>query len=288
MPNATPIALATSGTPVIATSKGTLVALSTGQAGRSVLSLSGNATPIVLPSTTFVPSAATSATLVGTLDFENLSSLSLTGSSINSITDTTAAAAVFSQATGASKPVSGASVYTGRNVGKFDGVDDQLTVTGVPAAYPITGAVTWVAFAAQTADPAVSTGNRCVLAMGNSNATSFNLERAVSSSVNRSTVVTASNANLGPTTPWTGPAMVVGRWGSTGNATEAALNTVFGAKTTNALPNNNTRARIGVRSAATPTNFFQGEISCILIYSGALSQMDINNLFLWGKARIGL
>lgn len=76
--------------------------------------------------------------LKGWFDFEDVASLSLTGSLINSVTDK-ASGLVLSQSVSESKPLQMPASMNGRGAAYFDGVDDYLAVTtGHP--YPTNGA----------------------------------------------------------------------------------------------------------------------------------------------------
>lgn len=237
------------------------------------------------PAFTWTPDQASGATLKGFIDFEDNTKITTASGAVSQIVDSVSAAA-FVQATAGSRPALITSAGTGRQVASFDGVDDYLNIESIPTGWP-TGAnpVELVVVSSQT-DSAVAT--RYALSYGGAATnSSYRLGRAATAGP----AVARFQGGNGTTTFAADLSDILGwhvvRGKATGTDIYVETDGVISPNTALVPAIGTTRARIGV-VANTLASFWKGEISAILVYAGALSQQDLNNLYIWSRIRMGV
>lgn len=208
------------------------------------------------------------ASLLGWWDAERADKLTLSGSSVTTWADIVGGYAA-TQALGAAKPTYSATGFNGRPGIPFDGVDDELTLAGVPFPSGAAASRVWLLLD-QTALPA-DTAVRYPFAYGNGSASERRVRRVVVSGVNRGGTSTGNGG--GSTLAVDGLVDLSGRHVmlATFGPTDSSIS-VDGAAPTSvaAVPATATsRTRIGALAVSTASAFFQGVLNTILIDDGS-------------------
>lgn len=171
------------------------------------------------------------------------------------------------QTVGASKPAYSATSFNGRAGLTFDGTDDELTFTGVPAGIPTAAnpSEVWT-LVSQDALVADATGRTSFSYGGAGNNTRF-CERAVSGGVNRADAASGSGAGvvtcLNAGVDFSGRHVVRNIF--TATAVQCDVDGVVGTPQAVVPSTNTTRGRIGANSAGTPGAYWNGVHSTVLV-----------------------
>lgn len=245
------------------------------------------------PPFTWVPTDI-GASLVGFMDAENNGTITQAGGLASAWADSVSAAS-FAQATGTKQPGVITSATTGRQVLSFDGTDDFMAIESIPTGWP-TGAnyVEIIVVGVQASAGTVS-GVKWAVSWGSDTAaTRLLLGRAGqtgSGSDKNAAQFRVGNGTTGVSTQRLAPPELVGarvvRGISNGTTIFAETDGVINSGTACVPSIGTTRARIGCDTSATPSNFWNGEISAILVANAALSQANLNNLYIWSRIRMG-
>lgn len=239
---------------------------------------------------TWNPTQITSATLSGLIDFENNAKITTVSGAISAISDSVAAGVSFAQATSSSRPALITSSQTGRQVASFDGIDDNLAVTPVPAAYPLTGAMELWLIGTQDTPDADGTARR-IWTLGNGSNNQIDIARRQSASKSQLIAETGTGAattivGLSVGTPFDGRFVCRAKWDGT-NVTVYGQG-IAGSSMAAVQLGTNTRARLGANTNSTVGSFHLGEISAALIITGNLSDQDVNQMYVWSAIRLGI
>jgi hypothetical protein len=228
----------------------------------------------------WTPSSISSATLRGFVDFENNSKITTASGAVSAISCSVSNAS-FSQGTTGSRPALVTSEETGRQVARFDGSADNLSYTGIPSNWP-TGSTAGGMFVVGT-QTAFGGSVRYAAAYG-----------GAATSTNRSILNTAPtwgrlNADGSTATSnfsqFRGPVTALLNVGS--SVLSGFINDVPVPSSAVTLNTGTTRARIGASTATSAGNFWQGDLSAVVVWSGTLSALDTHLLQLWGWQRLG-
>lgn len=221
---------------------------------------------------------ALGSSLLAWWDAEVSSSLTTSGGNVVTWADLVGGYAP-TQAVGGSRPAYSASGFNGRPVVTFDGVDDELTLTGVPSGIP-TGATPcemW-GLVDQTALAADTTG-RYVVCYGNGITTGArSLQRVVVSGQNRPRIgagdgVAAPNSTLAA--DLSGRKLIRGIANGTDIVVE--MDGTRSTPTASVPATATSRLRIGAGASTSAANFFQGGMSALII-TAPLSDAQAANL----------
>lgn len=237
----------------------------------------------------WTPLSITSASVVGFLDFENNAKITATGGKIASITDSGSSAAVLAQVSAALQPTVTTSVDSGRQVGVFDGVGTYLEIASIPTGWP-TGA-TAGGFAVVCNQTDTGSGTRFSFGYGGASATTH---RAVQKAGNVDVGTAVARAFVGDGTSKSADATGTIFYGRKtivvtidGTNFTCAADAAPGAPTASVPATGINRARVGCGASTSPGNYWQGEISAIIVWSGTLSATELGYLYYWGSARLG-
>lgn len=226
------------------------------------------------------------ASLLAYWDAEDASSLSLTGSSVNSWTDRKSGYAT-TQATGGAKPVYSTTSFNGRPGLTFDGVDDTMSMTGV-GALPVgaNASEVWV-LVEQTALDADTT-TRGVFAYGGASASNRrSLSRVRPDTVSRARYSVGDGA-VGVQVDETATALngyKLIRATATGTISTISVNGGTAQSTSVVPASGNSTIRIG--SILSSGNFWQGQINTVLV-TALLSNEQSAQLTQYLKSRGGI
>lgn len=186
--------------------------------------------------------------------------ITLSGSAITAWTDKIGAY-VLSQGTGANQPTYNATGYHSLACAEFDGSDDYLALSPVPAGIP-TGSATSELWVTARQDALVAdASNRIAASIGNSSVTRRQLARAVSGGVNQ-LLAASSGAVSGGVGDFSGAHVARGVFDST---VEAELDGAAGSASgsvTQAVAT--TRIVVGTNAGLTAT-YWQGAIREVLV-----------------------
>lgn len=230
------------------------------------------------------------AQLVGFIDFEDNTSITLDGSgNVESIVDTVSGG-VYTQADAARRPslIIG---DMGRQVARFDGVDDRLVATPVPAGYPVGSDPGGFFGVVNQRSIIADTATKSVFSYGNSNSpTRRDLRRDVVSEIRpkpscaqilvSSIYATRYAADFfGFCRVHAFTSEVVG-----GEAEIFAECNGFRGNSESVLPaTQSTRAVIG--SNTSDAQHWFGDVSCEIVYTGVLSDQQVADLYEWARTR---
>lgn len=220
------------------------------------------------------------ASLLANWDAEVTSSLTLSGSSVTTWTDTKAGIAP-TQSTGGSKPIWGGASFNSRPGVTFDGIDDYLEIASVP--FPDNCEI-W-ALLDQTALATDGVTTRTIMQLGHiTNATSYSIRRATAAGPSNCARAVGS-ANADSTADFSGKHVIRGIFTPTlvsvsqdGEApTSVAVSNVLGT----------TRTRLGATTGTTPGSFLQAIVNQLLV-TAPLDTTQASNLLTFLKARGGI
>ena len=212
------------------------------------------------------PHLLTPSVLLGFWDAEAVGSLSLSGDAVITWTDLVGGYAP-TQGTADARPTYSATSFNGRPGVAFDGTDDFLSLTGVPAAFPIGADPAEVWLLTSQLVPVSDTGLRVAFSYGgtvNANGRRFN--RAVVNGMSRASY-TSGNGNAANTATnslvdYVGTRAL--RYVYTGTALRVDVDRIEGTETATTSATIDTRLRIGT-SLGTPAAFWQGVHNAILV-----------------------
>lgn len=226
--------------------------------------------------------------LLGFWDAERGDLITQSGGLVSSFRDVVAAYDAV-QATDAAKPIYSATSFNGRPGLTFDGVDDELTRTTMPPAFP-SGASPGEIWAVvdQTALGSDATTRTAVAAGGNSTLTARRLQRVVASSTGRLSMAVGNGSTLlasnNMLVDFYGRHVARGVVGAT--ETQADCDGVAGTAQA-IVPNTGTsRVRLGASNSGTATSFWQGVINAVL-FTAPLTTQQAAQLLAWGNFRRG-
>lgn len=173
------------------------------------------------------------------------------------------------QATGAAQPIWSATGFNSRPVVTFDGTDDELTLTTVPAGIPTAAAPSelWGVFD-QTALVADTTVRHAFNIGSGAASTARALSRSVVTATNRANVIAGNGTNI--TVPNTSAAFSgrhVVRGIVDGTTAYCELDGNLSSGTASVPTTATNRLRIGATSSTSATLFWQGGINTVLVTS---------------------
>lgn len=220
-------------------------------------------------------------------DAERTADLSLSGAAVTAWASAKNGHSAV-QATGAARPVWAATSFNGRPGVTFDGVDDELTYSGV-GLFPTGGAPCEVWALVDQVAEAGAAGDRNIFGYGASaTAQRRSLQRAVSSGAN---VAQFQIGNGGGANTASGPGAFLGRTvlrGISAAGTVRVEQNGVAGPTVSSLPSiGTTRTRIGASTAGTAANFFQGVIAFVAV-TAPLSDPQARGMLAYLKARGGV
>lgn len=216
------------------------------------------------------------ASLLGQFDAENAASLSITGSDVNSWTDSVSGAVLAQTLT--ARPIYNATGLNGRPCLVFDGVSQCLALASTP--FP-TGANPCEIWALVSQDALIGdTTQKIAMAWGNVANTSRRAGRAVATGVSRARVTVGTGA-ASPSMDNTGvvfEGVHVIRAIISATDCRIDVDVTAGLPATAAIPSTATNmTRIGALSAAAAANFWVGKINWIGV-TGLLTDGQAANL----------
>lgn len=189
---------------------------------------------------------------------------------------------VMAQATSGQRPLKASTSFNSAYPGvTFDGIDDNLGVTTLTA-LP-TGSTPGEIWCIGTNTGLVSVLSIPVV-VGTGAAASRRHQASTLALLGIAAVNdgTAANSSL---VPWTSPLIVKGDWSGTAmNCFVNGVPTASNPATIATLNTNNTRARIGSSSNASPSNFWTGPIRHVVVAQGVLSttlRQKMEGWFAW-------
>ena len=221
-------------------------------------------------------------------DFEDVSTLSLTGNQINSITGKKTGL-VLSQNLSASKPIWLPAGLNGRPCADFDGIDDGLVLSFTYAYVTGSAPLIVIALVDQKA-PAADATIRAIFSTSGTVNSCRRLRRVQNAGVNRASLIigtgAASSGVLGQNTPFEGVRIVQGNFGDT--AASIAVDGVTGAATS--IVPASTAGQLAIGTALVANQPFWGRINQILVINPLHPNWNLVNqakLDRWIKRRGG-
>jgi hypothetical protein len=250
---------------------------------RDVLTIAANARPGRALPGGWTPASITSATPRGFIDFEDNSKITV-ATGVSQITDTISGSN-FVQATGTAQPLLITSATTGRQVASFDGTDDNLAIASIPTNWP-TGS-TAGGFAVVANYPSSAT-TLTAFAYGGSSASSHRGLQRLADSGFRAFAGDGGSKTADNTTvvPSSGRHTVIVPISATQFSCD--VDGAVGALTASVPATGTSRARIGCGASTSAASFFAGEISAVVVWTGTLSALETQYLYLWAGTRLGL
>lgn len=196
--------------------------------------------------------------------------------------------ASVAQSTGSLKPVFSPSSMNSAYPGiTFDGSDDVLSLTGVPAVMATGSASGWLLMLVdQQGDPSAASAKSLVTYGNGTAAQTRESQRSVNTGVNRFSAANGQGPLSEETTvDFTGVHAVLALWTST-----TALARIDGREASSAAETNNTattRLRIGSYCNSTASNFWLGVISHVIAGTGTLTTPEKEKLEAWALWSVG-
>jgi len=229
---------------------------------------------------------ALGASLFGYWDAENLATLTLSGANVTTWADLVGGYAA-TQATSGFKPAWSASGFGSRAGINFDGTDDYLEFASPPFPAGSAGSEIWVLVRQDAL--AADTTTRQAAGYGSSGNTMRQIERVVTSGVNRArsrtgdgaSGVFAANASI----DFSGYHLARAAFSPT--QTSFALDGTALVSSSVVPGTTATRLRIGAGSSTSPSGFWQGSINAVLV-TGLLSDAQAAQLTAYFKSRGGI
>lgn len=192
------------------------------------------------------------------------------------------------QGTGSLQPSVSTSNINGYPGLVFDGTDDLLTISSVPAAFPTGGSPGWLfGLANQTAlssDPVIA---RQVVGYGSTGAGANQRQTGliITGGNNRGRAFDGSLASTGTVVDFSGVHSIFGEFTGTtvGGAVDGNAFTPVASSQTTAT----TRVRIGANLSGTAVQYWMGGISHVMVGSGTLSTINRQRLEAWALWSVG-
>lgn len=238
---------------------------------------------------TATPQDILGANLVGFIDAEDNSRITNVSGAVSAYSDLISSSS-YAQGTAASRPSITTNAITGRQIFRFDGVDDYLEFTGIPTGYP-TGANAGetIFVGAQSLTVATSSTSRTIVIWGAAaNTTNRQLRRQTTGARN----VVVQRAGNGSTDLVSGdsPGDFFGNSFARGIVTatdiQSDLNAAIGATAACVSSTGSTRLRIGTNNSASPGGFFLGDLSALLVTNAVLTEAQLNAIAVWAGPRV--
>lgn len=175
---------------------------------------------------------------------------------------------IMTQGTADARPVWGQSTFNGKAAVAFDGVDDALLLTGVPATWPTGAAPSEIWAVVDQTQAAGVAGNLNAAAYGGDAGTAARaLRRVVSGGVNRGQVLSgdgaASNLSTEGTIDLSGRLVMRGIF--TAAESSVAINGTASTPVASVPATGTNRARIGASQSSSGGGFWVGGIRSVLL-----------------------
>lgn len=212
--------------------------------------------------------------------------MTLSGAQVTSWRDVVGAYDMV-QGVSAARPIYSATSFNGAPGLTYDGIDDEMTLVGVPIAFPIGATAGRIRVIAQQDTLAsATTASQTFFSYGNVSTTTRALERTVVTGVNRARIRSGdgsvSQIATGSTVDLSSRHVIDGDFGASTSALSVDANTPVTVASIPATAN--TRVRAGSASGTSGAQFLNGKLRHVFIYTdpGATLQAQFDT---WALAQ---
>lgn len=240
---------------------------------------------------TLTPQTILGSKLVGFIDAEDNSKITNVSNAVSAYADIISAAS-YAQSVAGSRPAITTNAVTGRQIFRFDGVNDCLEFTGIPTGLP-TGATAGeiIAVISQEADASLDSGTRVIVGWGTTAATGIRvLRRTITAApVTNQLQLQVGDGSVAVSVTQRTPVLSgnhLVRGVIDGSVIYADVDGVDGASSACVPNTGTTRIRIGANTAGTASLFHQGDMSALLFTNAVLTAAEFNAIAVWAGPRI--